>query len=424
MSQAQWRIYLACALVVFTNLIGFARAETVQNEATVPSAAVPTLLLGPGDRIDVTVFGNPDLSGDRTVDGQGNIRLPMGNAIAAANVTPAELEKSITAALADGYIIEPRVSVRVAEYRPVYVLGNVRSAGAVAYHYGMTVLTAIALAGGSSSSQDTAGLRSDLLEAEQREQVLLNQRTALAARTIRLAAERDDAATLNFPPNLDDGSAATSKLLAGERAVFDSERDTEARQITLLQLQVAAAKTEVGSIASQVQLGHQQLDSLNSYLTDLQKLARNGLVERRRVVDLETEKAHTEANLAQLGTEAVHAAQLIQEAPLRISDIRAATRQRALLALQEANAQLTEVESNIEATRELIRVRRQRLGDVAMTDAPDRPSLLITRTTQDGPRAITAQETTPLLPGDIVRVRGDGLVRVSGAATSHTVMGQ
>lgn len=200
MSQAQWRIYLACALVVFTNLIGFARAETVQNEATVPSAAVPTLLLGPGDRIDVTVFGNPDLSGDRTVDGQGNIRLPMGDAIAAANVTPAELEKSITAALADGYIIEPRVSVRVAEYRPVYVLGNVRSAGAVAYHYGMTVLTAIALAGGSSSSQDTAGLRSDLLEAEQREQVLLNQRTALAARTIRLAAERDDAATLNFPP--------------------------------------------------------------------------------------------------------------------------------------------------------------------------------------------------------------------------------
>ena len=63
------------------------------------------------------------------------------------------------------------------------------------------------------------------------------------------------------------------QLLTGERAVFEGEHAEEERQLGLLTQQVADAKLEVSTIAGQLSLAHQQLDSLSSYLTDLGKLA-------------------------------------------------------------------------------------------------------------------------------------------------------
>jgi polysaccharide export outer membrane protein len=370
------------------------------------------LKLGPGDRVNITVFAQPDLTGDHTLDSQGNIELPIGGRIAAFSLTTAQLEQKITETLADGYIIRPSVSVRISELRPVYVLGDVHSAGAVAYRYGMSALIAIAMAGGSAYTQDSMAVRGDLLETEERLEVMRGQRTALRTRIVRLAAQRDGVASLAFPSNLQNGTPASLELLAGERAVFASEHDEEARQVALLAQQVADAKTEVASIAEQLRLAHQQSDSLSSYLIDLEKLARSGLVERRRVVDLQQEQARIQANVVQLGTQAVRAAQIIQEAPLRMSDARAAARRHALLSLQEANTRLAELDTGIEAARKLVAVRQQRVGAGDLARATDRQRLQVTRAGPDGSRTFEVQETTALLPGDIVRVSGGPDTRV------------
>jgi polysaccharide export outer membrane protein len=83
--------------------------------ATAQSPAPQTYRITAGDKIGLTVFGQPDLSSELTVDQSGNLRLPMVNDIYAVNLTLSELERSIAHALAQGYVRNPTVSVKMAE---------------------------------------------------------------------------------------------------------------------------------------------------------------------------------------------------------------------------------------------------------------------------------------------------------------------
>ena len=412
------RAALAVALLLQTLPV---RAGSPPPDVAAATAPVGGESFGPGDRLSVTVFGHPELSGDYSLDGHGSFTMPLVGAIGAADLTPDQLERKIGDALADGYIRQPRVSVRAGELRPVYVLGDVRTAGAVAFRHGMTVLTAIAMAGGPASTQlDAMSFRGDLLQAEERLETLLTQRTALLARVARLTARRDGSATLEFPANLSQGDAATAQLLAGERAVFEGEREAEARQTELLTQQINDAGKAVASIAEQIRVERRQLDLMSGYVTDLTKLSRDGFVERKRVIDIQQEKSRLEADLARLGTDQLHAAQLIQESPLRIAEIRANARQQALQGLQEANTHLNEIETGIETARELVAVRHQRVGSASLARAMDPPRILVTRAGPDGPKTFEVQESMVLSPGDIVRVSGGGGVQISGASPDAT----
>jgi protein involved in polysaccharide export with SLBB domain len=104
--------------------------------------------LGIGDRLRVIVYGEEDLSGEYEIGSQGTINLPLINEIAAANKTISEVEDSVEAKLAEGYLKSPSVSIEVLNYRPFYILGEVNAPGSYPYVNGMTVLTAVALAGG------------------------------------------------------------------------------------------------------------------------------------------------------------------------------------------------------------------------------------------------------------------------------------
>lgn len=107
-----------------------------------------TYRLASGDRVKVTVYGHDDLSGEFEIDGSGEIAMPLISEMLAAGKTITELETSITDALQPDYLKNPRVSVEVLDYRPVYVIGEVSSPGSYAYVNGMTVVNAVAVAGG------------------------------------------------------------------------------------------------------------------------------------------------------------------------------------------------------------------------------------------------------------------------------------
>ena len=104
--------------------------------------------LGTGDKVRVIVFGEEDLGGEFTIDGNGRISLPLIGDLAASGQTASMLEQQIETKLADGYVNNPRVSVEITTYRPFYVIGEVNHPGEYAYVNGMSALNAIALAGG------------------------------------------------------------------------------------------------------------------------------------------------------------------------------------------------------------------------------------------------------------------------------------
>lgn len=108
-------------------------------------------VLGAGDKLRLTVYGEADLSGDFAIDGSGYARLPLIGQVRAAGYTSQQLEGVITVALARGYLRQPRVSVEVTTYRPFYIIGAVNRPGQYPYIDHMTALNAVALAGGYTS---------------------------------------------------------------------------------------------------------------------------------------------------------------------------------------------------------------------------------------------------------------------------------
>lgn len=104
--------------------------------------------LGAGDRLRITVYGEDDLSGEYLVGSEGDISMPLIGKVPAANLTLADLQAAVSEQLFDGYIREPRVSVEVVNYRPFYIYGEVENAGEFPYQAGISVLNAVAMAGG------------------------------------------------------------------------------------------------------------------------------------------------------------------------------------------------------------------------------------------------------------------------------------
>ena len=104
--------------------------------------------LSPGDQLRVTVQGENDLSGPRRVDAGGAVTLPLVGAVPVAGLTMNDAADVIAAALRDGFLRHPRVSVSMESYRPVYILGGVKSPGEYPYREGMSVRQAVAMGGG------------------------------------------------------------------------------------------------------------------------------------------------------------------------------------------------------------------------------------------------------------------------------------
>jgi len=116
--------------------------------ASVPAEAAGDYQLGVADELRVTVFNEPQLSGQFTVASNGMLSLPLIGEVKGAGVTVDQLRGDITGRLADGYLRNPRVSIQVLTFRPFYILGEVNKPGKYPYSTGLTVLNAVATAEG------------------------------------------------------------------------------------------------------------------------------------------------------------------------------------------------------------------------------------------------------------------------------------
>lgn len=159
-------------------LLGLAAMAVTACQSTPAAAPVATPVtsaqpseytLSSGDAVRITVFGQEDLSGQFDVDGSGTFSMPLIGTIVAEGLTVPELEQTIAASLSDGYLVNPRVSAEVANYRPFYVLGEVRTPGEYPYSNGLTVLEAVASAGGFTyrARKNTIYVRSTDATAEE-----------------------------------------------------------------------------------------------------------------------------------------------------------------------------------------------------------------------------------------------------------------
>jgi protein involved in polysaccharide export with SLBB domain len=104
--------------------------------------------LGTGDKVRIAVFGEPELSVSEWVTEHETIPYPLLGEIQVKGLTPLDLERLIVSRLKGPYLVDPKVTVSVAEYRNFFVMGQVNRPGSYPYAPGLTVRTAISMAGG------------------------------------------------------------------------------------------------------------------------------------------------------------------------------------------------------------------------------------------------------------------------------------
>lgn len=111
--------------------------------------------LGAGDQLRITVFGEDALTGAYVVNARGRVAFPLLGEIEAGGLTLGELTEAMTRDLGARFLVNPNVSIEVANYRPFFILGEVQNPGTYPYATNLTVMNAVATAGGFTYRANT-----------------------------------------------------------------------------------------------------------------------------------------------------------------------------------------------------------------------------------------------------------------------------
>ncbi|WP_373974922.1 polysaccharide export protein [Chitinibacter sp. SCUT-21] len=124
-------------------------APTADHLSSSSTSGLSNYKLGAGDVVTIRVFGEDELSRERIkLTDAGTLQYPVIGEIVIKGMTTGDLQRLITEGLRGKYLVNPRVAVLIDEYRPYYINGMVYNGGGFPYRPGLTVLKAIALAGG------------------------------------------------------------------------------------------------------------------------------------------------------------------------------------------------------------------------------------------------------------------------------------
>jgi protein involved in polysaccharide export with SLBB domain len=115
--------------------------------------------LSSNDLLEINVYDEKDLSKTVRVAPDGTISFPLLGNVLVSGLTPSQVEQKITSLLAEDYLVNPQVNVLVKEFAQIFVMGQVKAPGAYQLKDGMTVIGAIAMAGGFTDLASSNNVR-------------------------------------------------------------------------------------------------------------------------------------------------------------------------------------------------------------------------------------------------------------------------
>jgi protein involved in polysaccharide export with SLBB domain len=147
--------------------VNAALAAPVASDAAAVIPLEDTYRLGAGDKLKITVFGEPELTAEYAVNPAGMIDFPLIGEVQAAGQSLRDFERALTKRLKDGYLRDPRISIEVLNFRPFFITGEVRNSGQFPYKPGLTVQEAVAIAGGYTYRANTRAVNIRRVGADQ-----------------------------------------------------------------------------------------------------------------------------------------------------------------------------------------------------------------------------------------------------------------
>ena len=363
--------------------------------------------IGQWDPVSQTYTSWPDVSGEYWVGADGIVSVPMAGSVQAAGLTVTDLSAAILSQLQArmGASGEIDASVEIIEYRPVYVMGEVQTPGAVAYLPGMNVIEAISLAGGFRRAETAflQGERSALASFGAHEVLRLELLRRLATMA-RLQAELQSAATIPVVGDLKDDPAAPA-LLAREKKIKDARDAEVASQLTQIADLEKLLAAEIDRLGEQITLRGEQLDLAQKELANTADLVERGLTTASRRMDLQSLVADQEVRLLELETARLTAEQRVNEAGARRLDILNTRKRDILDALAVEEAEIASLRARMKTEAALYAEAIGSGEGFVTTEGLAAPVIERTRKGEDGLTRQEVDRAADLQPGDVIEVR-------------------
>jgi polysaccharide export outer membrane protein len=382
-------------------------AGVAESAPGAPDNALGDYRLAPGDRLTIAVFDEPQLSGDFFIDGGGEVLLPVAGSVRISGLTLAEAQELIQKQFADGVVIRPAVSVRIKEYRPIFVTGVVKRPGSYRFIFGETVKAAIATAGGVGQAieQPLTVAVSEFVTAVERVRQLETDEASLFVRKARLEAQRDERDNFVIPVlvGLNVRNVDFERIYSGETDIFLRLGQTYRGQLEALQKQRPRIEAEITAVVDQIANQKKRLDIVNSHLADLEPLFRKGLLRKEVLLNQQIEQTLVQSQLSNLEAQVAHLRQAMGDLDVKLGDVKATYIRQVLGELQDTAHRLRGIEATLGPARKLLEIKAEAASGVTAEEADYAVS--ISRVEKGRMVNFDATSETTLLPGDVVEVK-------------------
>jgi polysaccharide export outer membrane protein len=363
--------------------------------------------LGPGDKLNVMVLDQPQLSGDFAVNGDGQILLPLAGGVQVGSLSLAAAQQRIQEQFADGILVHPIVSVRVTEYRPIVVSGYVRKPGDYPFIYGVSAKAAIAIAGGVGEPGELPyGSASEAIKAKERVRQLETDRLVLLARKARLEAQRDEATDFVMPQlvRLDPSNVELRSLYSAENDSFLRLVAAYQNELKVLQQQRPRIEDEIHAVTDQITKERDRLHIVSQRIDTYLDLVNRGLVRKPELTEMQIQRSLVQAEVSRLQGVIAHLQQNAGELDIKQEEIKANYKRQVLTELQETSQRLLGINAILGTARQISKLTAQK---AAFGDDEPNYTIVISRTDQSGNVTFNATADTKIEPGDVIEVKSN-----------------
>lgn len=347
------------------------------------------------------------VSGEYTVGASGAVSLPFLGELEATGKTTAEVADEIGNRMQQlfGLRDRPSASVELAQYRPIYLAGEVQTPGEYPYAPNLTVLKALSLGGGLRRGDAGQRFARDFIRAEGDSSVLVAERNRLLVRRARLQAEIADKADIALPAELKEAPEG-AELLASETALMKSREKRLKLQLTALADLKTLLRNEIDSLGKKSETQSRQLKLVESDREKVYNLSEQGLTVSSRRLAIEQQVADLQAGLLDIDTASLKARQDISKASQDETNLTNDWDAQLAQELQNTERELDTVALKLGTSRDLMAEAMMQSADAATVAKQTAASVTyaIVRETDGHAKEIPADENTRVLPGDVVKV--------------------
>ncbi|HEV7310797.1 polysaccharide biosynthesis/export family protein [Ensifer sp.] len=348
------------------------------------------------------------VSGEYTVGPSGTLSLPFIGDLPAAGKTTTEVGEAIGEKMQTlfGLRDRPSASVELAQYRPVYLSGEVEKPGEYPFVPNLTVLKAVSLGGGLRRAENGQRFARDYINANGDSSVQTAERNRLLIRRARLQAEIAEKEGITLPDDLKQ-IPGIDKILASEAALMASRDRKQKLQLASLADLKSLLESEIQSLAKKSVTQNRQLELVMEDREKIEGLAEKGLALSQRKLQLEQRVAELQAALLDIDTASLKAKQDVSKAGQDETNLRNDWDAQLAQDLQNTEAELDTLSIKLGTSRDLMTEALMQSVEAAQSKDKTTEAAVaysIVRERDGKPSEIAADENTPVLPGDVIKV--------------------